>query len=76
MNRMRHRLFCHLPKLVRRLLGLVRTLLDLRIRPLEVKCQVKIVGITALGDKVADEGAIGAGALKVDLESTERLSSV
>ena len=71
---MRDRLFRHLPKLVRQLLGLVRTLLDLRIRPLEVKCQVEVSGITALRDNVADEGAIGAGALKVGLESTERLS--
>ena len=60
--------------MVRRLLGLVRTLLELRIRPLEVECQVEISGITALRDKIADEGAIGAGTLKVDLKSTERLS--
>lgn len=68
---MGNRLSRHIPQLLRCRFGLVRTLLDLRVRPLEVEGQVEIGSITALRDDVADEGAMRAGASEVDLKSWE-----
>lgn len=54
---MLNRLLRLLPQLVRYLLCFFAPLLDPRIRPLEVECEVEVCFIPALGDGIVNEGA-------------------
>lgn len=56
-NCMLHCLICLFPQLVRQPLRFLAPFLHLRIRPLEVECQVEVCFILALGDGIIDETA-------------------
>lgn len=56
-NGMLHCLLCLFPQLVRQPLRFFAPFLHLRIRPLEVECQVEVCFVLALGDGIIDETA-------------------
>lgn len=72
-NRVLHCLPRLLPQLIRCLLCFFTPFLDLWVRPLEVKCQVKICLMIALRDGIVDEGACIEVA-EVDLRQRKAVS--
>ena len=72
-NRMLYRLLRLMPQLVRYLLRFSAPLLDLRIRPLEVECEIEVCFVLALGDSVVNEGA-GIEIAEVDLRQRRPVS--
>ena len=55
-DRMLHRLPRHPPQLLPHLLRLFTPLLKIRIEPFEIECQVQVLLIFSLRDRVVDEG--------------------
>ena len=72
-NRVLYRLLRLLPQLVRYLLCFSTPFLDLRIRPLEVECEVEVCFVLALGDGIVNEGA-GIEVTKVNLRQRRAVS--
>ena len=72
-NRMLYRLLRLLPQLLRYLLRFFAPLLYLRIRPLEVECEVEVCFVLALGDGIVYKGA-GIEIAKVNLRQRRAVS--